>query len=104
MLDAVMGVTANVAIVATSGLLAATACAVGYRACEHAVRPCLTILRDGTTSEEVDSFHMRTWLIGLGVPSYRRTAVRGILTVAGMLAAAMAILLVALSLASKLLP
>lgn len=35
---------------------------------------CYTILPDGTRSDGVDSFHLRTWLLGIFVPSYRRTA------------------------------
>ena len=48
-----------------------------YEGMRDAFRPCYTIRPDGTPSEQVDSFHLRSWLIGLGVPSYRLTALRG---------------------------
>lgn len=53
----------------------AVSCA--YAGVRDAFRPCYTIRSDGTPSKRVDSFHLRSWLIGLGIPSYRMTALRG---------------------------
>ena len=48
-----------------------------YAGLKDAFRPCYTVRPDGTPSDRIDSFHLRSWLIGLGVPSYRLTALRG---------------------------
>lgn len=40
--------------------------------------PTRTIRADGTPTRETDSFRLRTWLLGLSVPSYRMTAMRGL--------------------------
>lgn len=60
-----------------------------------AFRPCLTVRPDGTPTDTIDSFHLRTWLLGLAVPSYRATALRGL----GWLALSVALAVVAGSVA-----
>lgn len=62
------------------GVVAFAAVALSFLICgaRDAFQPCYTIRPDGTPSEAVDSFHVRTWVMGLAVPSYRATAMRGL--------------------------
>lgn len=74
---AAMGVTAKAATAAGAAYLAyATACGVAETT-RYLFGRCHTVLPDGSVSEAVDSIHLRTWLLGLAVPGYRRTAMAG---------------------------
>lgn len=73
---------------------------LAYEGISDAFLPCYTVLPDGSVSEETDSFHLRTWVLGLAIPSYRATALRGIArisiyaaiaAVAGLIAVALGI-------------
>ena len=73
---------------------------VAYEGISDAFLACHTVFPDGSVSEETDSFHLRTWVLGLAIPSYRKTALMGIArifiyaviaTVAGIIAVALGI-------------
>ena len=78
MLERASDILVNVYLVVGVATFATVALFCGAYGIADAFRPCLTVRRDGTPSEKVDSFHLRSWVLGLAVPTYRMTALRGL--------------------------